>query len=154
MWTADRQWPSAAWTDPTTVAAMFNSALPAPPRGAATMSVFAFNLDAVRAFTAAHATRAGLGARMDDVIVVVNEVATNILTHGGGTGRLTAWSDGRQVVFQTDDTGHMDDPLAGRRPVPARATSGRGLMLTHRLADLVRHHSQPGRTTVRVHFAR
>jgi hypothetical protein len=48
----------------------------------------------------------------------------------------------------------MTDPLAGRRPPSRDRPGGRGLLLVHYVADLVRLHTAPDGTTVRFYLAR
>ena len=101
------------------------------------------------------ATAAGLSAdRAADLVVAVNELATNTLEHGGGTGTLTAWRTDAYLVCEVSNHGHLRDPMAGRRtPVPT-AVRGRGLVTVHLLCDLVRVYTRPGHTAVRVHMRR
>ena len=49
-------------------------------------------LDALRAGVKAHACAAGLpGARAEDVVLAVHELAANAVGHGAGAGRLRIW---------------------------------------------------------------
>jgi anti-sigma regulatory factor (Ser/Thr protein kinase) len=153
LWADDDRMSSGHYVSPFDVVESFNVVLPAPPAAAATMAVGGMNLAAVRAFAAVHGGAFGLGDhRLDDAVLVVNELATNTLSHTRGQGTLTAWAERDQVVFQIVDEGHIADPLAGRRLAPADQVGGRGLLLVHRLSDLVRIHTRPGQTTVRVYF--
>ncbi|MFD1501748.1 sensor histidine kinase [Streptosporangium lutulentum] len=131
----------------------YNRPLLDPPPAVA---VFAFGhgaLALVRTFAVDHAARAGLaGERLEDLRLIVSELAANSLDHGGGAGVLRVWPEGRQVIFDISDAGHITDPLAGRRPVTPRQRGCRGLLVTNLLGDLVRVHTGPDGTTVRVHF--
>jgi anti-sigma regulatory factor (Ser/Thr protein kinase) len=154
---ATRTWDSEHYADPTIVAADFNQPLPDPPPGAATMAVGHTALRAVRRFTIHHATSAGLGAvRTAELTLAVNELAANTIQHTeAGTGTLALWNDERNLVCQISDTGHISDPLAGRIPPPIHsAAGGRGLILVNHLCDLVRIHTRPGATTIRIHVHR
>jgi anti-sigma regulatory factor (Ser/Thr protein kinase) len=112
------------------------------------------NLAEARGFAAEHATRLGLSAdRIPDLEVAVNELAANSLVHGGGQGTLRVWADEDQLLCQVDDGGHLTDPLAGRLPVGLASDGGRGLLLVHHIADLVRVHTTPVSATIRLHFA-
>jgi anti-sigma regulatory factor (Ser/Thr protein kinase) len=107
-----------------------------------------------RGFAAQHAARLGLPAgRIPDLEVAVNELAANSLVHGGGQGTLRVWADTDHLMCQVNDGGHLTDPLAGRRPVGLGADGGRGLLLVHQIADLVRIHTTPGSAAIRLHFA-
>ena len=108
----------------------------------------------VREFAAQHAARLGLPAeRIPDLEVAVNELAANSLVHGGGQGTLRVWADTDHLICQVNDAGHLTDPLAGRRPVGLGSDGGRGLLLVHQIADLVRIHTTLDSATIRLHFA-
>jgi len=156
VWTPTDRHDSADYRDPVAVAAGFNQALPDPPPHAATLTVDIATLAPVRRFVAARAQAAGLPAdRVVDLTIAVSELAANTVEHTAGEGTLAVWADGDGVVCQLTDTGHLDDPLAGRLPVPPdRPTGGRGLVLVNQLCDLVRVHTRPGATTIRVHLHR
>ena len=146
---------SPHYADPVRVAAGFNRPLPDPPGFAATIDVDAFKLPAVRRFVADNAQRAGLSVeRTDDLAFAINELAGNTVEHTDGPGRLAMWTDNGELVCQLSDTGHITDALAGRVPVAQDSTGGRGLMLVNYLCDLVRIHTRPGRTTIRLYARR
>jgi anti-sigma regulatory factor (Ser/Thr protein kinase) len=154
MATPDSRWDSPHYDDPATIAARFNQALPNPPDHAATIEVEFAALRAVRGFVGRHAAAAGLTpTRIDALVFAVNELAANTLEHTAGTGTLAMWTDQEHVVCQLRDTGHITDPLAGRRPPSLASEQRRGLFLVNQLCDLVRIHSEPGATTVRLHMA-
>ncbi|MFA1541076.1 ATP-binding protein [Actinomadura monticuli] len=112
-------------------------------------------LKVARALAVQCASAAGLGEdRVQDAELVVSELTANSVEHGGGSGVLCLWQDATHLVIEVSDGGHITDPLAGRRPVPPDSVGGRGLLLVHKLADLVRVHSGPGGTTIRVYFTR
>ncbi|MGW0430951.1 anti-sigma factor RsbA family regulatory protein [Micromonospora sp. NPDC003197] len=151
--TADALRPSPYYTDPLVTAARFNQPLPAPPGYATTMAVGLDALAAIRRFVAGQATAAGLSTdRVDDLTLAVSELAANTIEHTGGGGSLAVWQHDGQLICQLTDTGHITDPLAGRRPVPPRQVGGRGLLLVNQLCDLVRMYTRPGATTIRIHM--
>jgi anti-sigma regulatory factor (Ser/Thr protein kinase) len=147
---------SAHYDDPVLVAAAFNMPLPDPPRHAATLAVDVFALPAVRRMVTEHAEGAGLSRQQtEDLVLAVNELTTNTVRHGGGTGKLALWADDDQLVCQLTDNGYLSDPLAGRIPVPADALGGgRGLLLVNQLCDLVRVHTTSAGTTIRAYLHR
>ncbi|MEV6843581.1 sensor histidine kinase [Actinoplanes sp. NPDC051411] len=147
---------SIHYDEPVAVAAAFNLPLPDPPPHAATVTVDVFALPAVRRMVAEHAHRAGLPPqRTTDLVLAVNELTTNTVRHGGGTGKLALWTDDDQLVCQLADNGRLTDPLAGRIPVPPDALGGgRGLLLVNQLCDLVRVHTTSGGTTIRAYLHR
>ncbi|WP_214410035.1 sensor histidine kinase [Sphaerisporangium fuscum] len=147
-------WASPAYRDPVETAAMFDLPLPDPPRDAAPYTFRGtIALPAVRAFVAEHATAAGLrDQRLEEVLVAVNELATNTAEYTDEPGMITAWVENGSFVCQLDDFGRITDPLAGRVPPTDSATRGRGLLIVNELADLVRLHHRPSGTSIRVHF--
>jgi anti-sigma regulatory factor (Ser/Thr protein kinase) len=130
----------------------YNQAPPEPPQ-ATTVAFDATQLRLARQSTAEHAHRAGLAAdRVDDVVLVVGELAANSVRHGGGAGLVRTWTDADHFVCEVQDAGRLDDPLAGRRPANGHQLSGRGLLVVNHLADLVRAHTRPDGTTIRTYF--
>lgn len=98
---------------------------------------------------------AGLGLavdRLDDLALTVAELCANSVRHGGGSGVLRVWREPAHVVAEVFDRGELTDPLAGRRPAAPRQVGGRGLLLVHQVADLVRTHATAGGTTTRVYL--
>jgi len=130
----------------------YNQALPEPPHA----TTFAFDiarLSQARHAAAGHARRAGLDAeRIEDVVLVVGELAANSVRHGGGGGLLRTWTESDHFVCEVQDGGRLDDPLAGRRPADGHQLDGRGLLMVNHLADLVRAHTLPEGTTIRAYF--
>ncbi|TDC41926.1 sensor histidine kinase [Micromonospora sp. KC213] len=153
---ADGGFDSVHYDEPSVVAAAFNLPLPDPPPHATTLTIDVFALPVVRRMAAEHAERAGLPPqRIADLVLAVNELTTNTLRHGGGTGKLALWTDDDQLVCQLADNGYLSDPLAGRIPVPADALGGgRGLLLVNQLCDLVRVYTSSAGTTIRAYLHR
>jgi anti-sigma regulatory factor (Ser/Thr protein kinase) len=125
--------------------------MPAPPDTAATFSFDDRRLRGCRAFVERHAARARLGVeRSAEFAVAVNEIATNSVVHGGGSGTLRTWQDGRDLICEVADNGMITDPLEGRRRPRPDATHGRGLWLANHLCDLVQVRSGPAGVRVRL----
>lgn len=123
------------------------------PGNAEVLSFGGGDLWMVRDFVVRHASRAGLsGVRLEDLRLIASELAANSLEHGGGSGNVRIWVEDRRIVLDVSDTGHIADPLAGRRPVDARHRGSRGLLVTNLLSDLVRVSTAVGGSTVRVYF--
>jgi anti-sigma regulatory factor (Ser/Thr protein kinase) len=100
-------------------------------------------------------TRAGLGvARTNDLVLAVNEILTNSVRHGGGTGVLRIWQDDGMLVCEVRDGGRIDDPLADRRRPGPDQTGGRGLWIANQLCDLVQLRSLADGSVVRVSMRR
>jgi anti-sigma regulatory factor (Ser/Thr protein kinase) len=152
---AKTRWESPAYGDPAAVAADFNRPLPDPPAWATTIVVALGALGAVRELVTERAATAGLDSeRIADLAMAVNEVAANSVEHGGGSGRLAVWAENGYLVCQVTDAGHITDPLAGRMLPPADQPGGRGLVLVNQVCDLVRVHTSPDGTTIRLHMLR
>jgi anti-sigma regulatory factor (Ser/Thr protein kinase) len=153
MATPTTRWDSPHYADPAAVAGLFNHPLPDPPPSAATTGIDRQTLSELRGLVAAHAVRAGLPPdRVDELALVVNELATNTVEHTDGAGTVSVWTEDGYVVCQLHDSGYLVNPLAGRiPPAPASLGGGCGLVLVNHLCDLVRVHTGPGSTTIRVH---
>jgi anti-sigma regulatory factor (Ser/Thr protein kinase) len=116
------------------------------------------SLYALRSTVAAHASEAGLPpARIDDLVIVVHELAANAVRHGAGHGQVRLWADGHGVNCQVSDHGPEQDdeqPQPAARPdvVVWESGKGHGLWLVRHLADhtSVRHDGDG--TTVAVSF--
>jgi anti-sigma regulatory factor (Ser/Thr protein kinase) len=152
--TGGRAQPSRMYAEPDKVVAAFNEPLSEPPDDAA---MFAFSLvedlAPLREFVAIKADATGLASdRIVDLQIAANELASNTLRHTAGPGVAHLWSAANHVICQISDGGHITDPLAGRIPPALHADPGRGLLLTNYLCDLVRIHTAPGDTTVRVYM--
>ena len=139
------------------IARPFDDPLP-EPRGAP--HVFPFgpdgeSLSAVREQVGHAAEAFDLDvARVGDLTLVVNEVATNSLRHGGGVGVLRIWEEGSSLICEVSDAGRIEDPMVGRRkPSPDRG-SGFGLWLANLLCDLVQIRSFSTGSVVRLHVHR
>jgi anti-sigma regulatory factor (Ser/Thr protein kinase) len=111
------------------------------------------DLGGLRRLVARWAETAGMDRRRTDVLVlVVNELATNSLRHGAGSGELALWRTPTGLTAEVRDGGRLDDPLVGRRTPDRGEASGRGVWLAHQLCDLVQVRSGDGGTVVRVHL--
>ncbi len=86
--------------------------------------------------------------RLADLALIVTELATNSLQHGGGSSHLSFWEHDGHVVCEARDGGHLADPLVGRRPPAADRPSPSGLFVVNALADLVRTHTGEDGTTI------
>jgi anti-sigma regulatory factor (Ser/Thr protein kinase) len=139
------------------IARPFDQPLP-EPRGAPRAYPFGpdgASLSAVREHVGEAAQAFDLDAsRADDLILVVNEVATNSLRHAGGVGALRIWEEGSSLICEISDAGHIDDPMVGRRKPPPDRGSGFGLWLANLLCDLVQIRSYPSGSVVRLHVRR
>lgn len=96
-------------------------------------------LVALRATVAAHGDRLGAaGPKLDDLLLIAHELATNAIQHGGGRGVLRLWRDGKVAYCSVRDWGGgFNAGDAGRQAPAPGAARGRGLWLVRQLADQV-----------------
>jgi anti-sigma regulatory factor (Ser/Thr protein kinase) len=127
--------------------------LPSVPERVNAIGFDGTSLVAVRRHTAEHARRYGLDARRTgDFVLAVDEVATNSVRYGGGTGVMRCWEAEDALVCEVRDRGHITDPLVGRvRRAPADI-SGRGLWIANQICDLVQVRSDASGSAVRLHM--
>jgi anti-sigma regulatory factor (Ser/Thr protein kinase) len=131
--------------------APFAAPLPRPPGPAESVAFERQTLGELRALVADRGQEAGLDrVRAQDLVLAVNELATNSVRHGGGHGVLRTWRDKGSVLFEVRDSGQIDDPLVGRRLRQADQIGGWGVWIAHQVADLVQVRSGPDGTVVRV----
>jgi anti-sigma regulatory factor (Ser/Thr protein kinase) len=105
----------------------------------------------VRGYVAERAGHTGVpGERAADLIVAVNELASNSIRHGGGEGTLAVWDEPDSLVCEVRDRGRIESALTGRRRPAPEDLSGRGLWLVHELCDLVQIRSGEDGTVARI----
>jgi anti-sigma regulatory factor (Ser/Thr protein kinase) len=147
------QSPSASYADLEAVAAPFADRLPDPPHAAHPLAFDAGALGAVRDLVATQAIAAGLShSRAGDLVLAVNEAATNSVLHGGGQGVLRVWCESDAVICEVGDQGSIVAPLAGRKAPPHGNVGGHGLWLCNQLCDLVQIRAFSGGGVVRLHM--
>jgi anti-sigma regulatory factor (Ser/Thr protein kinase) len=131
--------------------ALLSDPLPAAPRDAAEFRFTDRNLRALRAHVAAAAAALGFGLEQTgDVVLAVDEVATNSYRYGGGGGTLRTWASGGDLVCEVRDGGQLSDPLVGRRRPSSDQIGGRGLWIANQLCDLVQVRSSDEGAVVRL----
>jgi anti-sigma regulatory factor (Ser/Thr protein kinase) len=153
----DRRRESQTYRGLEAVARPFDEPLPEPggtPVGY-TFGDDAGSLSALRLRVGEAAAAFGLDAtRTGDLILIVNEVATNSVRHGGGSGVFRTWEEGSSLVCEVGDTGRIEDPLVGRGKPSMDHGSGFGLWLANQLCDLVQIRSFATGSVVRLHVGR
>lgn len=135
--------------------ALFQEPLPEPPAGVE-VEVHEFGADelgSMRHIATRCALAAGLADRATDVTLVVGELATNSVRHGGGQGVLRLWQWDETLVCEVRDRGQVVDPLVGRRRPVDGQVGGRGLWVVNQVCDLLQVRSSPSGTTVRAHIS-
>jgi anti-sigma regulatory factor (Ser/Thr protein kinase) len=127
-------------------------ALPPPSARPEEMAFTAEDLRRLRRFVTRRAATAMLSAtRTEQLVVAVNELATNSVRHGGGEGILRMWRETETLVCEVLDRGRIEDPLLGcSRPSPDQR-AGFGVWLANHLCDLVQIRSTSNGSQVRVH---
>jgi anti-sigma regulatory factor (Ser/Thr protein kinase) len=131
----------------------FDGGLPAP--AGAELGQMAFTherLGELRRYVLEHAAPMLGSARAEDLLLAVNELATNSLCHGGGEGTLRIWTEPGVLLCEVRDSGHITERLVGRNPPVAKQSDGRGLWVVNHLCDLVQIRSAPHGSVVRVHM--
>jgi anti-sigma regulatory factor (Ser/Thr protein kinase) len=111
-------------------------------------------LYALRAAVAAHAADLGAGEeQVEELVVVANELASNAVRHGGGSGRLRLWRAGDLIHCEVSDTGPgMADSKLGFEPVPLTAYGGRGMWVVRQMSQHVDVRTGPDGATVNAAF--
>lgn len=151
VWQGDQRSPSDRY-DPDGVITRYNQPLDDAPDTALTVTTLA-QLRYVRRFVHDQAARIGLAPeRLSDLELVTHELVTNSLVHAHGPVLLRLWTADNHLVCEVRDRGQLTDPLAGRRPPEPGQLSGRGLLLVHAVADLVRTYTTSEATTIRALF--
>jgi anti-sigma regulatory factor (Ser/Thr protein kinase) len=91
----------------------------------------------------------------ETLALVVSELVTNSILHGGGVAALSLWLEPTYVVVTVRDNGPgIPDPFAGLRP-PALPHRGAGLWVAHHLCDRIAiEHPATGGTAVTVRVDR
>jgi anti-sigma regulatory factor (Ser/Thr protein kinase) len=131
----------------------FEGLLPKPSAQPRELAFTQRELGKLRRFVSGCAGLASLdGGRTDDLVLAVNELATNSVRHGGGSGTLRIWTDADTLLCEVQDQGRITEPLVGRNPPQANQLTGRGLWVVNQLCDLVQIRSTSKGSVVRVHM--
>ena len=129
----------------------FAHPLPGPEGIPAELEITKDNLAQVRRWVAQGASMVGLAPhRIEDLVLAVNEVATNSLRYAGPRALVRMWAARRCAICEVQDVGTASEPLIGSRP-DRESQGGYGLWLVNELCDLVQIRSTPDGTTVRMH---
>lgn len=129
--------------------------LPPAPIEARELRFDADRLCDLRRVVDSAAGAAGLSAiRAADLVVAVNELASNSVRHAGGHGRLRIWQDVTAVACEVADDGRIESALLGRTRPDHALTGGRGLWLVNQLCDLVQVRRTATGNLVRIYMER
>ncbi|GAA4038669.1 ATP-binding protein [Nonomuraea soli] len=115
---------------------------PSGPAGEAVARFTLARLSSVRAFAADSARSFGMKASaLPDVLIAINEIVTNAVTHGQEPAQVRMWREADDLVVEVHDGGRWTDAaqLSDRPPdLPADTSpGGRGLWIARAVADLV-----------------
>jgi anti-sigma regulatory factor (Ser/Thr protein kinase) len=89
--------------------------------------------------------------RVEDIVLAVNELATNAVEHGTPEAHLSVWTGQHGLLCEVDDGGTLRDPLPGlQAPHPAEPR-GRGVWIARQLCDTLHVWADGRGTHVRVH---
>jgi anti-sigma regulatory factor (Ser/Thr protein kinase) len=148
-------WQSLSYRDPAEFAADCDSRPLEPAVEPASIVITPDGLHAVREFVAARSGEYGLADPWRTwLLVAVNELATNVVAHGGGQGELRLWRDGDTLVCDViDAAGALTMPHPGQLCPPKGSRSGHGLWVVRQLCDLMQVRVDNGRSIVRVRMA-
>jgi anti-sigma regulatory factor (Ser/Thr protein kinase) len=131
----------------------FAGSLPAPRTEPEELEFTREDLGILRGAVATFAADAlSASDRIHDLVLAVDELATNSVHHGGGRGRLRMWTEDATLQCEVSDRGNFVEPLVGRiQPTPDQ-WRGRGLWLANQLCDLVQIRSDDAGSVVRLHM--
>ena len=114
----------------------------------------AWALNEIRASVETAMLAIGFGHdRAEDVVLAVNELATNAVEHGAGDAEICLWTDADGFVVEVHDRGFLRNPLPGLvAPRPAEPR-GRGVWIARQLCDSLHVWSDAAGTHVRLRAA-
>lgn len=131
--------PSAGFIDPRAFVREYVRRPPRPPEAPSWRVRSPDDIGQAREWIRTQAHANGLPAgKVEDLVLVVSEVATNAYRYGEDPRILWSYVDGGSLVCQVRDHGPgPEDPLAGYLPPDVEAAGGRGLWIAHQLCDAV-----------------
>jgi len=147
--------PSGSYVDPREFCDRLDSTIEVQRHAPSVETMFGLgDLPAIRRLVASLAIDAGLsGSRTEEIVLSVNEIATNAVLHGSPPSTIRAWRRVDEIIFEVTDAGEgIRDSLAGQLPPPPEGLGGRGLWLTRLLSDAVEI-CNAGGCTVTIHAA-
>ncbi|GGK01043.1 hypothetical protein GCM10010123_33840 [Pilimelia anulata] len=111
------------------------------------------DVTSIRHLLSTAAGSAGLANQsLDDFVLAVNELVTNAVRHGGGTGRLRLWRASEGLCCEVADagTGLPGDHPVGRERPRTDVAGGWGMWLARRLSTAMSVTTGAAGTTVRI----
>ena len=143
---------SEGYEGPPDARTVFAGDLPHVPEHASSLSFARESLGALRRFVSHGGVAHGLSPeRVESLVLAADELATNSVRHGGGSGVLSMWGvEGAMMCEVTDNGTFAGGPLVGLRPPDVAQSGGPGLWLAQQLCDLVQIRSDADGTRVRI----
>jgi anti-sigma regulatory factor (Ser/Thr protein kinase) len=90
-------------------------------------------------------------ARGEDLVLAVNEVATNAVEHGTADAELCLWASPTELVCEVHDGGTLGERLPGLKAPHPKDPRGRGVWIARQLCDLLHVWRDASGTHVRMH---
>ncbi|MFI5935931.1 ATP-binding protein [Actinoplanes sp. NPDC051494] len=117
---------------------MANSEVTGQSTGIVDLAFVGGDLYSLRSTVAAHVTGAADDRTAESVVLVVHELCSNAVRHGGGGGRLRIWLAGGALYCEVSDSGPgLAEPDRAGRTLPAPSLpGGRGLWIARQMSDL------------------
>jgi anti-sigma regulatory factor (Ser/Thr protein kinase) len=130
----------------------FDGVLPAPPGRVRELAFAEAELAELRQFVSSWASEHMLAPDpTQELVLAVNEIASNSVRHGGGSGVLRVWAEPEALLCEIRDAGHMRDPMLGRIEPDDKSATSRGLWIANQFCDLVQIRSSAAGSVVRMH---
>lgn len=150
---ADATYPSPTFGTSRLSARRFDDPLPEPRNVPYIFEFVGEQIQAVRALVRGVAADCGLETdRVTDLVLAVNEIATNSVRYGGGAGVLRMWVDDGTLLSEIADSGVIEDPLVGRVRPKLDQEGGHGVWLATQLCDLIQIRTYATGSVVRLHM--
>jgi anti-sigma regulatory factor (Ser/Thr protein kinase) len=131
----------------------FDELLPEPADIQHVLAFAGTQIQAVRALVRRVSAECGLAAdRITDLVLAVNEIATNSIRYGGGAGVLRMWIGDGSLMAEVADSGVIDEPLLGRVRPRLDQEGGHGVWLATQLCDLIQIRTYATGSVVRMHM--
>ncbi|GAA4618549.1 hypothetical protein GCM10023195_83450 [Actinoallomurus liliacearum] len=119
------------------------------------MKFTAEQLPGVRRFTEEHARRYKVDEDLlGDLVIAVNEIATNAVRHGSSHAELHMWTENGRVIAEIHDSGTwtlLADP--GGSPPPPEAEGGMGIWVARQICSAVHISTGISGTVVRLELS-
>jgi serine/threonine-protein kinase RsbW len=119
------------------------------------MKFTAEQLPSVRRFTEVHARRYKVDEGLvGDLVIAVNEIATNAVRHGSPHAELSMWTEDGRVIAEIHDSGTWTPADApGGSPPPLEAEGGMGIWVARQICSAVNIMTGINGTVVRLELS-